>query len=327
MLIDNMKRRLIIAFAVLLPLVIFGATKWTAKERESWRPVAIGKVEGADTISIASQQYLSIYSNSTGADTRFDLKTGTQRAMNSEDILPVGDWKWKLVLGNKVQIQLSRANRPTKIYECPDFEADGMKPNFPDWIRVSPQDNRFEALLVNRYYCWELSSHRLKLNTVLGFSGGAVAPFGRDGRTLAIGDDNGVKYVSTRSGRVVRRVPLVAANYQVTQLSALGTYALCQANNSIPTTVPFLVADSQTGRILWKFDIENWWGIVLLSHNEKLLALPHVERDAWEIHETKTGRLIRTLPLMTGVTSGAFSPDNSTLYSVADGVIYRQRAR
>ncbi len=323
-----MNRRLIVTFAVLLPLAIFGAAKWASKEQESWRPVAIGEVKQADTISVASNRYLSVYSNATGADTLFDLETGAQRVMNSEDVLPVGDWKWKLVLGRKVQIQLSRANGTAKFYNCPNFEADGMKPNFPDWVRVSPENNRFEALLVNRYYCWELNSRRLKHNTPMAFAGGAVAPFGSDGKTLVTGADNAVSFVSTRSGSVVRRVPFVALkNHQVAQFSDFGTYALCQADNSIAGTAPIFVVETQTGRVLWKFNIEDWWSMMLFSPDEKLLVLPRIDRSVWRICSAQNGQLLRTLPLPKSATGGAFSPDNSTLYSIANGVLYRQRAR
>ena len=279
-------------------------------------------------ISEASDRYLNIYSNTTDSDTLFDLKTGAQRSMDSEGIMAVGDWRWKLIIGREVQMQLRRANGPAKLYDCPSFEADGMKPNFPDWMRVSPESNRFETLLVNRYYCWELSSGKLKCDVPLVFSGGAIAPLTRDGKTLAIADDNAIAFVSTVSGKVARRVPFITSqSYQATQFSGLGTYALCEANNAVPATNPNLVIETRTGRVLWKFNREGWWDVIFFSPNEKLLVLPQITRRVWELRDTKTGRVLRTLPLVPGAHGGAFSPDGATLYSVANGVLYRQRAR
>ena len=61
--------------------------------------------------------------------------------------------------------------------------------------------------------------------------------------------------------------------------------------------------------------------------DDKQLAVPKTKRHCWEIHDSKTGVLLHTLPMISGVYTGAFSPDGATLYSVANGVLYKQRAR
>lgn len=62
-----------------------------------------------------------------------------------------------------------------------------------------------------------------------------------------------------------------------------------------------------------------------ISPDEKRIALPL--SGQWQVRDLKTGQLLRALPLVPNTVSGAFSPDGNTLYSVADGVLYRQRAR
>ena len=132
-------------------------------------------MNGADTVYQATSRYLLVSGDYTG-EILFDLETGARRNLeeDSEGLTNLGAWKWKLIFGRTVQLQLREANGAARFYACPHFEGDGLKPLSPDWIRVSPQNNRLEVLLMNRYYCWELRSRRLIYNVPLVFSSGSI---------------------------------------------------------------------------------------------------------------------------------------------------------
>ncbi len=324
------RRLLLIALAVALPVVSFAAPKKAPIFSAKFRPIVVGKVAGADSAFDATTRYLLVYGNKTG-ETLFDLKTGARRPLQeSEGIASNGAWKWKLRFGRTVQLELRHANGPSSRYDCPKFEGDGMKPLSPDWIRIAPERNRLEALLMNRCYRWELRSGRLISNVAMPCFDGSVAASSTSPDVLVKASDNGtgINFMSIGSGRRVRHVTLRApSNFTDDQFAPGGSYAICTDNNRIGPSERNLVVDTRTGRVLWKFALTHWRDSSCFSPDGKRLAVPQSKRQQWEIRDSKTGVILHILPLVTDVHSAPFSPDGFTLYSVANGVLYKQRAR
>ena len=321
------RRRFLIALAPFLQLAIFIVAR-AADEVSAFRPVAVGKVAGADSVFAATTRYLLIYGDRTG-ETLFDLKRGAQHPLTeNEGLVGRGAWKWKLVVGRTVQLQLRWANGPVSLYACPQFEGDGLKPLAPDWMRISPRANRLEVLLMNRYYRWELRSGRLTRDVPMAFFDGSIVASSTSPDVLVKAGDAGIDFVSIGSGRRVRHVALRAPkDFTAGQFAPGGSYAVCTANNGFGPPQRNLVVDTRTGRVLWKFALTDWRDSPPFSPDGKRLAVPQIKRHRWEIHDSKTGAILRTLPLVPGATTGAFAPDGNTLYSLANGILYRQRAR
>ena len=87
------------------------------------------------------------------------------------------------------------------------------------------------------------------------------------------------------------------------------------------------VHDAHSGRLLWQYQLEEHIRERAIAPDESVIALPFPAREQWEIRDLKSGEPLRTLPLVPALQSATFSPDARTLYSLAGGVLYRQRAR
>lgn len=187
---------------------------------------------------------------------------------------------------------------------------------------VAPERNCVQLLLGSRYYQWNLQSHQLEREFQVPIIYEAFCAFSRDGKTLVQAGRFATATFSTRTGRTLSYLPKSPnpkpPRISTTAISAYSSYII--SNN-------FGVAQTRTGHVLWQFDPMLISATPVFSPDETLTALRLSEKGRWEIRDTKTGHLIRTLSLMSGVSDGAFSPDNFTFYSVADGIIYRQRVR
>lgn len=332
------RRRWFIAFAVLLPIAIFGAAKWATR----WRPVAIGPLIDQPQILVGPPQIMAserLVRVSNG--TLYDLQTN-QRTQTQEDLVGQGTWMWSwdweqpkdhlLVVW---QLLLRDGTKPPVNYnlETPVgyyFSGDGS------WVRISDAENRVEMLIAasGEYYRWNYTSRAIEIHTKFALENGPSA-VSRDGATYFFAEYHAISAFSTRDGHLIKRVPLAirSSSRGRVQISPFGSYALYPVENG--AALHWNVVDARSGQLQWKFDLEGKWNYVsdsselyaAISPDENWIALPFPSRKTWEIRDSKNGRLVRTIPLLPDTQSGAFSPDNSTLYSVANGVLYRQRAR
>ena len=221
----------------------------------------------------------------------------------------------------------ARNGGPITSYSVPTNFGRGVQELSPDCVRISPDKNRLEMLLVERYFRWNLKSHRLERDVSLRELGVSMtATIARDGESIVSPNFGLIKIASTKTGQSPRIVPLQGVrSFESMRVSPLGYYALYDAPGTIGPS-RFNVVDVQTGRALWQFDLDSLRDYAEFSSDEKWLALPLTQRKIWQIRDTKTGKFLRTLPLVPGAHGGAFSPDGATLYSVANGILYRQRA-
>ena len=321
------RRRFLILLAIFPPLAIFVAARRTA----SWRPVAIAKVTDS-SVNAASERYLIIGGNE-GGPTLFDLKTRTWRYLaNNEGITSEGAWKWKTeIVQNKMRLRLREADGPISYYEMPGATFTSTREDMtPSWIRVVPTANRVEVLCKDRYYRWKLGSRQLERNVRLKGGKGFFQAITRDGEAAVRANAHEITIVSTHSEQLMKRVLLMGfQNSGSPTISAFGSYALYNDREQSHFS-SWHVVNARTGRTLWTFNTEiskTFSLFPFFSPDETLIALPVPSMGQWQIRDLKTGQILRTLPLLPNAPWGAFSPDGATLYSVANGVLYRQRAR
>ena len=240
---------------------------------------------------------------------------------------------WKLTGAEHAQLSLRPTTQPAiapLVYDLPALNA-GEKArlkarssadwNLSPWVRVSPARDSVELFFNERYFRWQQNSRRLERAFTVDVFTTFPPALTRDGHLLVAPTMREIVFFSTRSARPQQRVPLQAVkSYEYMRPSPFGTYTLYDAAGDSK------VVDSQTGRVLWQFGDISLFSVAF-SPDEKVMAVPRKERKLWELRDLRTGKILRTLPMKSGIeSSGAFSPDNSTLYSVAGGVLYRQRA-
>ena len=161
------------------------------------------------------------------------------------------------------------------------------------------------------------------------FEQGAYA-LARDGVRIIDAREDEIAELSIETGNVVKRVPILPklTLASIPRVSPFGAYALYEDGPAKNSVARWRVVDVSNGRALWRLassQLEIYSSV--MSLDETIIAVPSLSRKIWQIRDARTGAIVRTLPLVPGAHNGAFSPDGSTLYSVAGGVLYRQRAR
>ncbi len=247
----------------------------------------------------------------------------------------------------QVNLVVAEPDGRQSFYRLPNFSMSSSTEGFEiektalQTVRVSAAAQHVELLFSSNYYRWNKSSRQLERSFPLydvksggfnGFIGDEVAAISRDSEHVAVCDSDAIEWHSTEDGKVIRRFILrgqapPGAQLIPLRISAYGSYVLYGVQGAGATA--FQVRSTQSGRLLWSFPYNDGAERVFFSPDERWLALLSPARGHWEIRAVATGEIIRTLPIVsaTKLYQGAFSPDNSTLYSVADGVLYRQRAR
>ena len=313
-------RHWFIALAVALPLALFGAAKWATR----WRPIAIGRVDGASGMNGVSNHYLSIHKYEAGS-VLFDLNTGAQTNTNALSGV-TGDWIWSIETRAQPHLTLTKGDtsviyRIRRLSKRKDFDGDLNVSAFV----IAPERNCVQLLLGSRYYQWNLQSRQLEREFQVPIIYGAYCAFSRDGKTLVEAGRYAVATFSTRTGRTLTYRP---GNPKLQ--FGMATFGISTHGSYIFADNPgggWDVEEARTGRVLWQLGRD---GVPVFSPDETLTAQPLQDKGIWEIRETKTGRLVRTLAAAPGTSdddANALSPDNSTLYYVFNGVIYQQRAQ
>ena len=328
-------RRFLVALAVVVPLAAFIAAKVVA----SWRPVVLGNVSqrGAHSAHLMgdSERYVWVENYHSEGDvgyskrTLFDLETGNARLLaDSEGIADDGAWLWELQTDQeKPLLWLREGDEPPVSYA---LNADALHTTRRDvaLFRVFPALNRVEMLLGRRIYRWNKSSRQLERTSKIAFSNGNDTALSRDGETIVHADVKSINLGVARTGQLSRRVPFRGFKWSYEKrVSPFGSWILSDVNDSKWPVTHWRVVNASTGRSSWNFYQKDWAENPVFSPDEIAIALPVFARKLWEIRDLQTGALARTLPMITGAQRGVFSPDGETLYSVANGVLYRQRAR
>ena len=330
----KMKRRLLlIGLAVALPVGV----GWWAKAAASWRPVFVGRVAPQNewVLLIASERRAaSAYFSDAGTHhwsangdqtTRcqlFDEQSGRAKAVEFPQQRAVrfeGDTLWSFYLDS--------------FHNSAFIEIEGRKQSFrfalSDWaalwpvsVRILRDENRVVCLYNDHIYRWNLQTGHLERTTqIQPFS---TAVLSRDARTFVGATVRGIAIGDARNGKIQKRVAFQGFRpFESLYLSPYGHYALCEVTTNTRTMT---VVPTATGRATLSFPAPNGgdadWAI---SDDEGTIF---VWRGAvWEVRDLKTGRVRRRLPLVPTTSIAASSPDGATLYSIAKGLLYRQRAR
>ena len=338
-----MNRHFFIALTSVLPLILFGSAHAAPDEQ----PVKVALIDppktggltlAGPTISFSTHAsdagfiFPTVGKNDEEERKFFDFKTQTVRALSSEGIVAGGNGEWQFVGGAAPYLAVRQGASVERPYAFPaeDFEELNAMPKdlYLDMASVAANDERVEMAFGAHYYCWNTKTRALEMNVNLDMESGlenkAIA---RDGESIINADLSEISVLSTQTGQFTRHDKVPHAGADGAHISAFGAYCVYEpVTNSQDQT--WSVLDTATARDLWHFTLDNWQtDSVLFSPDEKYLVIGRGDRKIWEFRDVKTGEITRTLPLVSDANSAAFSPDGATLYSVANGLLYRQRAR
>ena len=294
-----------------------------------------------------SQCYL--VASDARATTRFDLKSGERTRLKNGGIAEDGTWIANLRAPKSGQLELSLSDgAQTFAYPIPNvtaFNKAGSDANQSAQIfsrqTLRIHADRVELVWFDSYFRWNRKSRKLERNCRLeeigalqdinGFVEEKVSAITRDGENVVSLDSTGIEWRATRNDLLLKRLSLSGCrpsnqSSEQIQISNYGAFALCNVWIGGANSNQWDVCSTNSGRVLWKFTLTSPTNRAVFSSDEKWLALP-TNGLHWEIRDAQSGVLSRTLPRVPNVRGAVFSPDGATLYSVADGVLYRQRAR
>ncbi len=344
------RRHLLIALAVVTPIAAFIPAKIAA----SWRPIKMGVVENKKlryhlNFTVRASRATVVVGGGSLGWNRFDCDTKARRVMEHETWLQGRSLKLRSDSKGVLQLLVGAAAAPLS-YAVPGIFMPGYPPGNGDnteaqefslqTLRVSPSLNRIEMFLSGVYFRWNQTTRRIERVVDIGVKGKlsgveTVGPqnwaLARDGESIVLPTTEAISWFSTRSGQRTARLALplfrgFTGTTNLPQLSVYGNYALYRTQATGSTAQVHLFS-TRAARPLWSVPVTNVGASAAFARDEKSVALPQEAQGQWEIRDLATGKILRTLPLVPGTQAAAFSPDNSTLYSLANGVLYRQRAR
>ena len=330
-----MKRRfLLVALAVALLVAVFVA----AKIASSWRPVAIGPLlgdRGAVTIPYLSASSNVVFAGDENATvTRFDLSSGSRAKRAIEGFCQGGGARWRLRDAATPQLEIIRFNQ-TRAYPLSALMARKLKQAsrsnlvdggvFLSAVRVLDGPEQVQLLVGERFCRWSQRTGKLEREfAYIEFDAGNSSALSRDGQSIVRASYEVATY-STRDGHLIKQLQWAAKKGGQQQTSPFGTYSIYRG--SLANREQWIMIDTRTGRRLWNVDWDAKRDLVFFSPDETWLVIGRPSLGVWHLHRTRDGVMTHTLPLLPNAVAAAFSPDNATLYSVADGVLYQQRVR
>lgn len=328
------RRYFLIALAIALPVAVFIPAKIAA----SWRPVAVSSLLGPKkplTLpQIVASPAVVFAGDEDAIITRFNLTTGRKTKRAIEGICQGGRALWRLRASEKPQLEIIRPNQTRAYplspemalkleqYARSDFAGGGF---FLSSVRVLDGPNQLQLLVGERFCRWNQRTGQLEREfDYTDFNAGHLSALSRDGQSI-VWAGHEVATHSTRDGRSIKRLQRDAPYGGLQQISPFGAYSVYRT--TFANRQQWLVMDTSTGQRLWSADWDVKRDIVFFSPDETLLAIAYPSLGEWHLHQTRDGISIRALPLVPETVGGAFSPDGATLYSIANGKLYRQRAR
>ena len=328
------RRRFFTALVVVSPLTVFGSSN----AKPNWQPDKLSHVQlnGSQPVHRieASDRYIVLTNYVATGDvifeerTLFDLETGKARFLSDhQGVADQGAWLWELQTDkSQPQLLLRQGDQPPMIYDLNEDARHATRSSVT-LLRVRPALNRVELLLGRRIYLWNRTSRQLERTAKIAFSNGDYTTLSSNGENIVHADLKSINIGSSSNGRLVKRVPFIGFVWGKSPLlTPPGNFILYLGSAAAWPATNWRVVKTSSGRVLWNIHRDSYEPPVL-SPDEKEVALPLNRRSIWQIHSLPTGKILRALPLVSGATIGAFSPDGATLYSVANGVLYRQRAR
>ena len=349
------------ASAAAAPLAVFAIARYARR----FAPVAIGEVpletNGFSAHIQASGDMISVVSE---LHARAPLETAHFRA-SSGALLPrrglpagVGEWTGQISeaderCGQPRRIALNDGAGATLLLDVP-AEFDGPAREFGR-VSLAP-GMRAQLVRGKDYLCWPLDAPPAPDALPMPAScGPPIAPqhlklahpcwvcvFAPDGESAVTSNTVEIRRLALQTGEMSAPTPLEGQqNTNHWGLSPQGNFHVANSFDAQKfdkidpfdyekrraVKVVWNVHDTHTGRLLWRFLLEVNVRERAIAPDESVIALPFPSRAQWDIRDLQTGQKLRTLPLVPNLKSAAFSPDAKTLYSLAGGVLYRQRAR
>ena len=330
------RRRLFIVLTLALPLALGGAAKWITH----WRPVALIRVAPSrpGTVSFGSGIGVSANLRASAREVvdlssrqLFDLQSEQLRALGKEGLSFDGAALWRVVPDSKLHFAIRRGAGPERPCTLPNARFAYIQGYpielFGGLTRLYCNGSRVDLLIGNRLYRWTADA-RQQTRVLFGATGDTKwsgLALSRDGETVISAGDGHILARSTRTGLFTRRLAVPAWNGGPLVASTYGTYALYPRLTT--QFVKWSVLSTLDARERWSFKTNTTEERVILAPDESRLAIARPARHIWEVRDLRSGAITQTLPLVPGAIAGAFSPDGATFYSVAEGVLYRQRAR
>ncbi len=317
---------------------------FVGREMASWRPVKVapqfapGKIGDTIELSVSNRAVVQVTEETSApfktSATLFDIQTEKLQKFSfpkndetgmSNTIGVQNDFFWQENLSPfSLEIVDGANHKKNFVYEYPVSSLNHKI------LRVLPEHNRVVVLDVFNILQWNFKNQKLEVESgIQAFArggGNVVGDFSlsRDGRFFIHAGRKRILVGDTSTGETTRTTPLTGTTfYESAILSPYGQYAFYDQNGA-----PFRweVVETATGKRLWGFNIppivSPLWAI---ADDEQNIIIP--ANKQWEVRDLKTGALLRRLPFVPGTRVAASSPDGATLYSVANGVLYQQRAR
>ncbi len=321
------RRRFLIAFAVFVPITPFVPAKIAA----SWRPVMVGKLLGKQTMASCDATSRFVIAGGEVA-TLFDLKTGEVRLARNEGVIREKSGVWELKNGTPAQLIVRLNDGTQSNYSFPKSSHFYSMNINSGYDLVSVSEHYVDLIFDAKFYRWKRDSHQFVRQLQFKMDDFAWT-FGQTGENIIYARrTTNIESVSTTTGHLERAISTGTItggkDFDDGKISAFGNYiALREYSESSDTPIKWIVASSRSGQGGWGFNESQGYSFISFSPDETLLAVPSLEGEHCEIHDLRNGHILRELPLIPNTNAAAFSPDGATLYSVAGGVLYRQRAR
>ncbi len=343
-----MKRSSLLIFVLIVPIVVLG---WTARSVTLWRPVALVKVAPFTAIlpALSSGNYVSL-TNIVYPPRSTQVKTICTRVEVHNDEISASRFSGEQAAGTNnnflwhIDFTVYEPNCGTLPCELPaerfrvtpcrlevrnkssqrtfQYLAKGFSDYGPQ-VHISPEQNRVVLLSGKTIVEWDYQTGKLKhQREIKSIAQSTRSALSSDGRSFVLAVSKGFQIGDVATG-VTRKVSFQGVSFpQSAELSPHGKYGVLDQKSA----KRFKVVESATGKPLWGFSAptgapDGW----TISDDEKTIFVRQSRN--WQVHDLKSGELLRELPLVPNVCACTPSSDGATLYSVANGVLYRQRAR
>ena len=324
-----------VALFVVIPLVL-AVGAWISARRgpafgAEWQPVKIASFN-AKRMPDASLGTIGVGRDYVVSESYiYNLKTNSGRSWRRGGLTSEGTAVWEIIDNPKGNPLLEvRDDAGTARYDLPDSYEFDMTLSGWSGAGVDTRDGEIGLVTDRNFYRWK--KHRPAPLKVVNFSrtGDGRASLSRDWSRVTCANHYAILIHSASDGRRLQRIDSeLFENADYLNLISYGDTALySDPEQTVPgKTFHLNVLDARNARVLWDFDLENDADHPAFDTESNLIALPLPSRGLWQLRRLDNGAPLRTLPLVEGTGAASFSPDGALLYSLANGVLYRQRAR
>ncbi len=327
-----------IFLCALLPLLFGGWALFLSRRAprfgQEWQPQRLGSfyVE-----TQAANPELTIYATKDVVRSShyiFDLKTNKGRYSVYGNVTGDGAEMWDLVedAQKTLHLRVAGGKNPFR-YEVPAALQKTIRKDIGEQTGADffQWDDKVGLLANTRLYRWQQRVAKPLSPLKISASGDGIGTINQARNEIIYADVAAITRFSLRDGKIIKRLrPQTSEDVEWVSLSGAGRYVGYGAPlNSHGTSrrLKWQIYRVATEKFVWSFETQDEATSAFFARDgtRHVLAVP--ARQLWEIRDGATGKILRVLPMLPGTRAGDLSPDGATLYSVANGVLYRQRAR